>query len=203
MREPQRPDLADEAVLDGVALDALEEPITHTRLVRASMAGARLRSLGMVDVLATGLDAANADWTGAKLKRVEFVDSRLTGLTATELVAEDVVFRDCRLDFASFHRARIQRARFEGCDLTEADLSSAWLKDVRFDRCRLIRTDIEAIQLTGADLRGSELEELRGDLSALRGATIDPVQLVGLSRALAAALGIRVESTEAPRPGRD
>ena len=125
------------------------------------------------------------------LRRVAFTGARLGGLQLVEATAEDVVFRDCRLELTTFRGAKLRNVRFEGCILDEADFLAATLQSVRFDGCRLLRADFSSATLKRVDLRGSDLEPA-GDVAGLRGAIIDSIQLAGLAPWLARAAGITV-----------
>ena len=166
--------------------------ILRSRLDRVGLTGARLRSLALTDVIAGGLEASGADWSGATLRRVELAGARLGGLQLVEAAAEDVVFRDCRLELATLRGSKLRNVRFERCILDDADFLGATLQAVRFDGCRLLRADFTAASLTRVDLRGSDLDPV-GDVSGLRGATIDSIQLAGLAPLLARAAGITVD----------
>jgi uncharacterized protein YjbI with pentapeptide repeats len=162
--------------------------------IAGPLAGARLRSLSLVDVALEEVDASNADLAGGRLKRVALERCRLTGLGAAELAVEDLLVRGCKLDLSVWRFARLRNCRFEDCVLDEADLAGATLQDVRFDGCSLRRADFDQARLTRVDFRGSRLEDPRGGVTALRGAIIDPGQLIDLAPALAAGLGITVDA---------
>jgi uncharacterized protein YjbI with pentapeptide repeats len=183
----------EDALVDGVAFGAVRASggqVATGTLAGVNLAGARLRSLTLKDVVVREGDFANADLTGARLKRVVFERVRMTGVTCAEIEAEDVLLRGCRLDLASFRAATISRVAFDDCVLDEADFYAATLRHVRFAGCRLGRVELEQAQLTSVDLRTSELEDPRGEL---RGTIIDSVQLAGLAPLLAARLGIKVD----------
>ena len=180
--------------LDGVKLGAVRASggrVAHGALEGVDLAGSRLRSLTLIDVVVREGDFANADLTGARLRRVVFDRVRMTGITLAEMEAEDVLLRGCRLDLASFRAAEIARVAFEDCALDEADFYGAGLRLVRFAGCRLGRVELEQSRLSSVDLRTSDLEDPRGEL---RGAIIDSVQLAGLAPLLAAKLGIKVDN---------
>jgi uncharacterized protein YjbI with pentapeptide repeats len=188
--------IADAAIgppADLAGADAAGGRIARSTLHAVSMTASRLRSVTLTDVRVDGGDASNADWAGARLKRVVFETCRMTGFGGAEVEADDVHFRDCKLDLANFRFARMQRTTFQDCVLHEADFSGAALGSTRFDGCDLRRADFEGARLSRVDLRGSDLEELRGDVLALRGAIVDSVQLVGLAPLLAERAGILVE----------
>ena len=185
--------VVEDARLDGVELGAVRAAggqLVRSALVGVSVPGARLRSLALRDVVVREGDFANADLTGARFRRVAFERVRMTGVTLAELEAEDVVFRGCRLDLASFRAAVVARVAFEDCVLDEADFYGATLRLVRFAGCQLRRLELEQAQLSSVDLRTSDLEDPRGEL---RGTIIDSVQLAGIAPLLAARLGIKVD----------
>jgi uncharacterized protein YjbI with pentapeptide repeats len=163
----------------------------RSRLDRVVLTGSRLRSLALVDVVATGCELSGADWTSARLHRVVFEGSRMAGTVLADAELEDVVFRNCKLTLASLNSARLRECVFEGCELDEAFLGRGQMRAVRFDDCRLLRADFTGASLARVDLRGCELDPA-GDVAGLRGATIDSVQLAGLASHLARAAGITV-----------
>jgi uncharacterized protein YjbI with pentapeptide repeats len=136
-------------------------------------------------------EASGGDWAGARLRRVVFEGGRLAGLQLVEAEADDVVFRDCRLELATLRGTRVRNAVFERCVLDDADFGEAKLQAVRFEACRLVRADFSGAVLTRVDLRGSELDPV-GDVNGLRGAIIDSIQLAGLAPLLARATGLTV-----------
>jgi len=165
--------------------------LMRSRLDRAVLTGSRLRSVALIDVVASGCEVSGADWTSARMRRVRFEGSRLAGLLLADAELDDVVFRDCKLTLASLNSARLRDVVFEGCELDEAFLGRGTMRAVRFDGCRLLRADFSGASLARVDLRGSELDPA-GDVSGLRGAIIDGVQLAGLAGHLARAAGITV-----------
>jgi uncharacterized protein YjbI with pentapeptide repeats len=88
----------------------------------------------------------------------------LRDLRLIEAELEDILFHDCKLDYANLR---------EGCDLPGTDFGRA--------------------EMTTVDLRGSDLSRLGGDLAGLRGAIVDSSQLIDLAPRLAAAAGLEVE----------
>jgi uncharacterized protein YjbI with pentapeptide repeats len=163
----------------------------RSRLDRAVLTGSRLRSVALIDVVASGCELSGADWTSARMRRVVFEGSRMAGALLADAELEDVVFRNCKLTLASLNSARLREVVFEGCELDEAFLGRGTMRAVRFEDCRLRRADFSGAALARVDLRGSELDPA-GDVSGLRGAIIDGVQLAGLAGHLARAAGITV-----------
>jgi uncharacterized protein YjbI with pentapeptide repeats len=176
---------------DWSAAAAAGGAVKRSRLTGVRAAGARMRSLRLVDTIVSDADLSNADWGAASLSRVVFERCRMTGFAGAELQAENVVFRGCALELANLRGVGLRSVVFEDCGLDDADLGSAVLREVRFERSHLRRVLIDGLRLTRVDFRGSRLEP-DGDVAALRGAIIDSLQLVELGPLLAAGLGITV-----------
>jgi uncharacterized protein YjbI with pentapeptide repeats len=186
----------EDAKLDGscdlAGVDAGSGRFTNVLLDGAGMAASRLRGVGLREVLARKVDASNADWTGATMAGVVFEECRLTGMQLPEAELREVAFRRCKLDYVNFRMASLSQVTFEGCVLDDTDFAHARLALTRFATCEVRNSDFRAVELSEVDFRGSELA-FRGDVRALRGAILSPLQLIDLSRALARAVGIRVE----------
>jgi uncharacterized protein YjbI with pentapeptide repeats len=153
--------------------------------------GARVPGLRLADRELVGCDLANVVARGGALRRVVLRTARLTGLVWSEGDVQDVVFRDCRIDLASFAGTRLLRVVFEGCLLRETDFQAASLQSVRFQDCDLSDVDLAGARLSRCELRGCVLEGLRG-VERLRGAAMPWPDIVGAAGTFAAALGIGV-----------
>jgi uncharacterized protein YjbI with pentapeptide repeats len=103
----------------------------------------------------------------------------------------DVCFEDCRIDLASFARARLERVSFEDCVLAQSDFLDAQLDSVRFVRCQLVEADLRGARLRRCELRRCDLGGLQG-LERLRGAAMEWADILENAGAFAAALGIAV-----------
>src|SRR5262249_13858600 len=117
--------------------------------------------------------------------------ARLTGVQWTHGTIADTVFRDCRVDLATFAGTTLERVVFDGCLLAQTDFREALLRSVRFDRCDLTEADLAGVRIDRSELRGCTLDGL-GGLERLRGAAMPWPDIVGHAGLLAAALGIRV-----------
>lgn len=190
----EAPDLAgDEPVELDVEELAEERELEAVTIVGASLDGAKLRGLRLVDVRGERLSATSGDWRGAGLVRVELREARLTGLDLGEAKLREVRLVGCKLDYANFRFATLEYVSFEDCVLARADFQGARLDSVRFDGCQLGEADFTKATLKEVDFRGSELSGLGGSLLGLRGAIVDSLHLMDLSPQLAAELGIVVE----------
>jgi uncharacterized protein YjbI with pentapeptide repeats len=177
-----------------VAPEELAEGLSGIRMRDASLAGARLGRLGMLDCAFERCDLGGLDVGESSLVRVAVGGSRLTGLRGGAVRLTDVGLGDCRMDLAGLQDARLERVTFERCDLRELDLQGARLHDVRFLGC-----DLSGAILHGADCADCSRTELRDcsyaglhGIEGLRGTTIGWPDAIELAPVLAAALGIRV-----------
>jgi uncharacterized protein YjbI with pentapeptide repeats len=157
------------------------------------LAGGRLPGFGMGDCRLLDCNASNLRARGCDLTRVAFERCRLTGIELNEGSLQDVVFRGCKLDMASFGFARLARVVFEDCVLVGAEFLEASLSSVRFDGCDLSGADLRGATMRSCELRGCRLAEMVG-VERLRGAALEWPAIVEHAGVWAAALGIEVLS---------
>ena len=101
------------------------------------------------------------------------------------------MFRDCRIDLATFAGTTFERVTFDGCMLAQTELREALLRSVRFEHCDLTEADLTGLRIDRCELRSCTLDGLAG-AERLRGAAMPWADLVGHAGLLAEALGIRV-----------
>ena len=165
--------------------------VTETRLEDVDLSGARLGGLRLADVAVDRGNLANLMAPELSLRRVAVSGSRLTGAQWTRGTITDTVFRDCRIDLATFAGTTFERTTFDGCLLEQTEFREALFRSVRFDRCDLTEADLTGVRIDRCELRGCTLDGLTG-LERLRGAAMPWADVVGNAAQLAAALGIRV-----------
>lgn len=165
--------------------------MSEARLIDADLNGARLRGLRLADVVIERGNLANLVAQEGSMRRVVVTGARLTGLQWTRGTIGDAVFRDCRIDLATFAGTTFERVAFEGCILVQAELREALLRSVRFDHCDLSEADLTGLRLDGCELRSCTLDGVVA-LERLRGAAMPWSDIVGHAGEFAAALGIRV-----------
>jgi hypothetical protein len=169
----------------------LEDGADGARLVDADLSGARLRGVRLLDVVIERGNLANAVAQEGTARRIVVSGARLTGLQWTRGTIGDEVFRDCRIDLATFAGTTFERVVFEGCRLAQTEFREALLRSVRFDHCDLTDADLTGLRLDGCELRSCTLDGVVA-LERLRGAAMPWADIVGHAGELAAALGIRV-----------
>jgi uncharacterized protein YjbI with pentapeptide repeats len=161
------------------------------RLADADLSGAKQRGWALADVIVERGNFANLVADEGSLRRVEFTGARLTGVQLTRGTIADAVFRDCRIDLATFAGTTFERVVFEGCLLGQAEFRESLFRSVRFEHCDLTEADLTGLRLDGCELRSCTLDNVVA-LERLRGAAMPWADVVGHAGELAAALGIRV-----------
>jgi uncharacterized protein YjbI with pentapeptide repeats len=163
----------------------------ETRLVDADLSGGRERGWQLSDTVVERGNLANLAAPELTLSRVVFSGVRLTGAEWTRGRITDVVFRDCRIDLATFAGTTFDRVAFDGCLLGQAEFREALLRSVRFDHCDLTEADVTGVRIDGCELRSCALDGLTG-VERLRGVAMPWGDVVGHAGVFATALGIRV-----------
>jgi uncharacterized protein YjbI with pentapeptide repeats len=165
--------------------------VVESRLVDVDLSGARLLGLKLVDVAVERGNLANLVAPEPSLQRVVIAGARMTGVQWTRGKVADAVFRDCRIDLATFAGTTFERAVFDGCQLGQAEFREALFRSVRFDHCDLTGADLSGVRIDLCELRACTLDGLAG-AERLRGAAMPWADVVGNAALFATALGIRV-----------
>lgn len=151
----------------------------------------RLRSVELFDVRFDQADLSNAEWQQVTARRLEVRRCRATGFKVGLVSAQDVVFEDCRLDYALIQVTKAAGSVvFVGSSLRSARLVGD-LSGAVFIGCDLDGAEFEATKASDCDLRGCDLAGAHGILS-LRGAIIDSTQAASAAVTLATEAGLVV-----------
>jgi uncharacterized protein YjbI with pentapeptide repeats len=166
-------------------------------MVDADLSGRQIRGWRLTDVAIERGNLANLIAPESSLQRVMITGARMTGVQWTRGSIVDVVFRDCRIDLATFAGSTFERVAFEGCMLAQAEFREALFRSVRFDHCDLTEADLTGLRIDGCELRSCMLDGLAA-AERLRGAAMPWGDVVGHAGVFAAALGIRVLGEDEP-----
>jgi uncharacterized protein YjbI with pentapeptide repeats len=161
------------------------------RKVDVDLSGQTIRGWQLVDVAIERGNLANLAAPECTLRRVAVSGARMTGVQWTRGSIADAVFRDCRIDLATFAGTTFERVRFEGCMLQQAEFREALLRSVRFEHCDLTEADLTGLRIDGCELHSCTLDGLAG-AERLRGAAMPWGDIVGHAGLFASALGIRL-----------
>lgn len=167
--------------------------IGESELRGVTLEARRAPGLRLTDVLLRDCDLSNVDGREGSLTRVEIRSSRLVGFGLTGGTVRDLCISDSTLSLASFALAELHNVVFERVNLREATFMEAKLERVEFIECQLEGADFRDVTLRRCAMRGTALDGIVG-VEALRGLTMPWSDVVSSAAALAAALGIKIES---------
>lgn len=140
----------------------------------------------------TNADMSSARFTTVSWDRCHLRGCSLIGAHFDAGSMKNVIFENCRLDYAAFDQIRaIGPVAFLDCSMTETTLIRCQLTDAIFDGCKFSSTQLDAVDLRGADLRDNDLSGLTG-ISSLRGALLAREQLPSLTEAVVHDFGLTV-----------
>ncbi|MGP3980572.1 pentapeptide repeat-containing protein [Streptomyces sp. KR80] len=176
---------ADVRDLDLTSAHLITGRVTHLHAQRTHLHDVRIDSVEFKDS-----NLGSAQWTDSKLSRTVFRACKLMGANLTGLTLDNVLFENCKLDYATFDRVRVAGpVVFSKCALTEASFTSCDLSRAIFDDCVLRLTEFGHGTYQDCDLRGNDLSTLRG-IAMLNKVIIDRAQQTQLAEALTAELDI-------------
>lgn len=119
----------------------------------------------------------------------------MSGLQLNDSTLKNVLFEDCRLDYATLGAVRTSGpVGWTGCTLDHAVLTGCRLPTVAFAQCTLGTLELQDCDLRGADLRGNDLGRVPGLLS-LRGVRMTDDQVAELAAVTVRELEIEVTAT--------
>ncbi len=98
---------------------------------------------------------SNAKISGAGMKGVLFTGCKLIG-NHFENCSDflfSVNFKNCTLDYSSFFRKKMKKAKFDSCSLKEVDFTETDLSEAEFNNCDLSRAVFHESTLEKADFR--------------------------------------------------
>jgi uncharacterized protein YjbI with pentapeptide repeats len=190
---------ADEAMHEGIVLEnaqcggplATGVELRNFVLSDVDLSGAKLDRLELEDGSIKHSNLGNLRSQSCSFHRVEIEACRLTGATLVEPRLLDVVFRNSPIDLSSFRFGHLNRVRFEGCRLVEADFQAVSAKACTFVDCDLSGAQLSQGTFAGSAFRGCRLDGVHG-LEALKGAQMAWGDVMELATALAASIGIEV-----------
>lgn len=178
---------------DGTAVQAGRLRVRESELRGVVLEAGSVPGLALADVIMRDCGMSNVDGREGRLTRVELHRSQLVGFGLTRGDVRDLRVVDASLHLASFASATLRNVIFERVNLAEASFMHARLESVAFVDCRLEGADFRHAKLAGCVIRGASLDGVLG-VESLRGLRMPWPDVLASAGALAAALGIDVES---------
>jgi uncharacterized protein YjbI with pentapeptide repeats len=168
-----------------------EGSISRSVAERIVVAESVLSRVEMTDAIILDSDCSNSVIAALTARRVEFRNCRMTGWRASFVVAEEVAFLRCRLDYAQLDFQRTKgTVLFDECVFREASLRGM-LDGCIFQGCDLSGLTFGASSAAGCDLTTSKLVGSYG-LTTLRGARISNDQMIPAAEIVLTEIGIDV-----------
>src|SRR6266481_6268457 len=115
----------------------------------------------MNTVLIDHCNFLNTKCEGGYLDKVEVISSRFTTFQLVNGNLRDVVFKDSKIDSASFRLSKFKNVLFQRCTFTEGDMYGGILNDVIFRDCDLTNLQLSAAKLKNVDFRGSNITGIK------------------------------------------
>ncbi len=178
---------------DGGAVQAGRVRLRESELRGVVLEPGNVPGLTLADVIMRDCGLSNVDGREGRLARVEVHRSQLVGFGLSGGDVRDLRVLDSSLQLASFASATLRNVVFERVNLAEASFMHARLEAVAFVDCRLEGADFRHAKVAGCAIRGASLDGVLG-VESLRGLRMPWPDVLASAGALAAALGIDVES---------
>jgi uncharacterized protein YjbI with pentapeptide repeats len=178
---------------EGATVRAEQVRVRESELRGLTLEPGNVPGLTLADVIMRECAISNVDGREGRLTRVEVYRSQLVGFGLQRGDVRDLRVVDSSLQLASFASATLRNVVFERVNLAEASFMHARLESVAFVDCRLEGTDFRHAKLAGCAVRGTSLDGVLG-IESMRGLRMPWPDVLGSAAALAAALGIDVES---------
>jgi uncharacterized protein YjbI with pentapeptide repeats len=178
---------------DGSTVQAERVRVRECELRGVVIKPGNVPGLTLGDVIICDCGLSNVDGREGRLTRVEVHRSQLVGFGLSRADVRDLRVVDSSLQLASFASATLRNVVFERVNLGEASFMHARLESVAFVDCRLEGADFRHAKLAGCVIRGASLDGVLG-VESLRGLRMPWPDVLASAGALAAALGIEVES---------
>ncbi|MGD3107752.1 pentapeptide repeat-containing protein [Streptomyces sp. YGL11-2] len=175
--------------------DLRELDLSNAQLLSGRISGLRAQRTRLHDVRVASVEFDSSDfgpmqWADGKLSRAVFRNCKLMGAALSGLVLDNVLFDNCKLDYATFNDIRAAGPLvFSQCVLSEATFTNCDLSRAVFADCPLRLTEFARGKYQDCDLRGNDLSAIRG-VAELRKVIIDRAQQTQLAEALTAELGV-------------
>ena len=120
--------------------------------------------------------------SGSGMKEVLFKECKLVGIhfeTCSDFLFS-VNFENCTLDYSSFFKKKMKKAKFDHCSLKEVDFTEADLSQAEFQMCDLSQAVFSHSILELADFRSATNFSIDPDKNRMRKARFSTSGLAGL-----------------------
>lgn len=120
--------------------------------------------------------------SGSGMKEVQFTECKMVGLhfeNCSDFLFS-VNFKNCALDYSSFFKKKMKKAKFDNCSLKEVDFTETDLSQAEFDACDLSQAVFSYSILEKTDFRSAHNFSIDPDKNKIRKARFSTSGLAGL-----------------------
>ncbi|MFA5848998.1 MAG: pentapeptide repeat-containing protein [Bacteroidales bacterium] len=152
-----------------------------------SFTNCNFSNANLSEIVFTECKFENCDLSMAKLVNttfgdVEFSNCKLLGLRfdSCNKMTLALNFSYCNLNFASFYKLKLKKARFDNCKMEEVEFAETDLTGSVFNNCDLVRAVFENTILEGCDLRTSFNFSINPEINRIVKAKFSHQNIAGL-----------------------
>ncbi|MFA5326179.1 MAG: pentapeptide repeat-containing protein [Prolixibacteraceae bacterium] len=168
-------------------IDYSAQKLTHTefdgcKFQNCDFSNSDLTESDFINCSFENCNFSNAKISGAGMKEVLFTGCKLIGNhfeTCSDFLFS-VNFKNCSLDYSSFFRKKMKKAKFDNCSLKEVDFSETDLSAAEFHACDLTQTVFENSILEKTDFRSAYNFSIDPDKNKIKKARFSTSGLAGL-----------------------
>lgn len=172
-------------------LDALEENfdglcVSKTVFENCSFQDCSFLKAEFTDVIFRSCDFSNSNFSDGYFNRCRFLSSKGLGARFCGSVIQNVVIKDCSLNYANFDASKLEKIRIEETQLESGNISQCkckslvWLS-VRLTNASFFQTSLKGMDFTTCEISGLTLSD---ELTELKGAVVDLYQAADLAKRL-------------------
>lgn len=166
--------------------------IHESKITKSDLSQTMIENLKVQDCIIEDCNLTASVFTESNWHTAHMLKARASGIKLQSSVIKNVLFKNCKLDFANFRLARLENVIFEDCVINELDFYNAVLKNVDFVNSAVEDVEFSEAKLQNVNLTRSQIISIKG-LRGLKGAAVSQVQLIQLLPYLAHQIGLIIK----------
>lgn len=172
-------------------LDVLEEDlgglcVSKVIFENCSFQDCSFEKAEFTDVIFRSCDFSNSNFSDGYFNRCHFLTSKGLGARFCGCVLQNVIIKECNLNYANFDSSKLEKIRIADTQLNNGNISQCKCKGVAWSGTRLteasfFKTSLRGMDFTTCDISGLSLSD---ELMELKGAVVDLYQAAELAKRL-------------------
>ncbi|MBS5064074.1 MAG: pentapeptide repeat-containing protein [Hungatella hathewayi] len=174
-----------------VKLDVLEEDLEGLCVSKVLFENCSFQDCSFVkaeftDVIFQSCDFSNSNFSDGYFNRCRFLSSKGLGARFCGSMIQNVVIKDCNLNYVNFDSSKLEKIRIEETQMTGGNISQCKCKaitwtNVTLESASFFKTPLRGMDFTTCNLTGLSLSD---ELTELKGAVVDLYQAAELAKRL-------------------